>query len=165
MRRIITGCALFALGAALFAPIPESAAAAAYPKAQWVIDENAKQGTNAWRISSGSPTDIRGYANRVSTQIGSKVRLYVDTTAPSFRVIAFRLGDYGGMGGRQVWASKILPGVQQPPATVDPVTNMVEAPWSSSLSSKATGWTSPTGPTTTCTRGPISSRIIALSSP
>src|SRR3954468_3200075 len=83
------------------------------PAANWVAAENAKQGTSAWRISAGATKGISGYANRVSANIGESVRLFVDTNAGSFRVQAYRLGYYGGLGGRLIWTSSRVTGVQQ----------------------------------------------------
>lgn len=114
--------------------VPSSASAPpAYPTAQWVIDENARHGTRAWRIPKDAPRDIEGYADRVSAQVGDRVRLYVSTTAASFRVEAYRLGYYGGRGGRRVWVSGVVPGTQQPAPTVEGTTNTVDARWSSTV--------------------------------
>lgn len=111
-----------------------AAAPPSYPYAQWVIDENAKPGTRAWRIKRDAPRDIEGFADRVSVQAGGTVRLFVSTRAPSFRVRAFRLGSYGGDGARRIWTSSVVAGTVQPPAVVEPETNTVVAPWTSSLS-------------------------------
>jgi hypothetical protein len=43
------------------------------------------------------------------------------------------MGFYHGQGGRLIWKSAELPGFQQAKATVHSGTNMVEAPWRSSL--------------------------------
>ena len=111
-----------------------STASPAYPYAQWVLDENARDGTRAWRIKRAAAHDIEGFADRVSVQVGGAVHLYVNTTAPSFHARAFRLGYYGGDGGRRIWTSNTVIGRTQPPATVDSDTNTVVAPWSRSLS-------------------------------
>jgi len=99
----------------------------------WVVTENAKPGTSAWRISADAIKGISGYADRTSANVGQSVRLFVDTNASTFRVRAYRLGYYGGLGGRLIWTSSSINGVQQPRRTLTPGTNMVEARWSPSI--------------------------------
>ena len=107
----------------------------------WVVAENARQGTSSWRISPAAIKGITGYANRTSANLGESVTLYVDTNAASFRVEAYRLGYYGGLGGRLIWTSPSRTGVQQPRKTVTAGTNMVEARWSPSITfSMGSGW-------------------------
>src|SRR5436305_225445 len=103
--------------------------------APWIVAENAMPGTDAWKLT-GNLTDgaIEGYADQVSVDQGGSFKLFVSTTAKSFHVEAYRMGYYGGRGGRFIWKSPDLPGVKQPAATVSPRTNMVVAPWQSSLS-------------------------------
>ena len=98
--------------------------------ASWVKAENAKQGTSAWIIpqhQSGAP--IEGYADHVSASAGATVNVYVNTTAPKFHIEAYRLGYYGGAGGRLVWTSPEMDGVPQAPCPVTTGTNMVECDW------------------------------------
>jgi hypothetical protein len=96
--------------------------------------ENRRPGTHAWHIPADAPYTIEGYANRVSAERGEEVALFVSTSAPRFRVVAYRVGYYQGLGGRLVWRSPLTEGNLQPDATRNPVTNMVEAPWRESLS-------------------------------
>ncbi len=104
------------------------------PVAQWVIDENRLPGTQDWALTtSGKTHDIEGYADHVSAQRGDTVQLMVSTTAPSFHVEAYRMGFYGGLGGRLVWRSADVPGARQPDPVVTPVVNMVEARWPPAL--------------------------------
>ncbi|GEM_PF-431404 len=104
------------------------------PTAQWVKDENAKPGTSAWNVTNGGkPHQVEGYASAVSVQRGENVTLYVSTEAPTFHVEAYRMGWYGGAGGRLIWRSSELPGQKQAAATFQPGINMTEAHWSPSL--------------------------------
>jgi hypothetical protein len=104
------------------------------PVAQWLVDENTKPGTTAWSVTNpGRDGDIEGYANVVSTPAGTPVTLYVSTVDPSFHVEAYRLGYYGGTGGRLVWQSGTQPGTKQAPGTFTAGTNMVEARWNPSF--------------------------------
>jgi len=126
--RLAVAFALVVLGLS----IPPGSPAVADPTA-WVLNENAKPGSAGWRIPPGAPRDIQGYADHVSAVVGARVKLYVDTTAPSFHVVAYRLGYYQGLGGRRIWRSHEHDGVVQPPATTDPTTNMVETVWARSM--------------------------------
>jgi hypothetical protein len=70
------------------------------------VAENARPGTSAWRITDlGAADAIEGYADQQSVLPGQSLRLYVSTTAGSFRVDAFRFGWYSGHQARLVWAS------------------------------------------------------------
>jgi len=120
---------LLGLTSVLFAVPP----ARAYPTAGWVQEENARPGTSAWRIPRAAPHDIQGYANRVSVQAGERVRLFVDTSAATFHLVAYRLGYYQGLGGRRIWTSAETAGMAQPPPAIIGDTNTVEARWARSL--------------------------------
>jgi hypothetical protein len=122
-----------ALVLAIVASTPPPLAQAA-TTAQWVIDENARPGTRAWRIPALAPDDIEGYADKVSIDRQGRVTLYVDTKAATFHVVAFRLGYYQGLGGRRIWTSPEVSGIDQPAPKVDPGTLMVETSWRPSLS-------------------------------
>ena len=101
--------------------------------AQWVINENAKPGTSSWRIPAGTRKGIAGYADHISATAGETIRLFVKAKSPSFHVEAYRLGYYQGLGGRLIWTSAEVASARQPRVTIDPVTNMVRAPWNVSL--------------------------------
>ena len=120
------------------AAVPPGAASAR--ATNWVVEENQRPGTRSWRIAPGTPRDVEGFANRVSVPIGARFRLFVNTEAPTFKVVAYRLGYYQGLGGRRVWASGQVLGTSQPQPTLDPRTNMVEAPWQPSLVVRTLGW-------------------------
>ena len=101
-----------------------------------VVAENRRAGTRSWQIpDSGAPAGtIEGFADRDYAAAGDTVDLYVSTSAPSFTVIAYRMGWYGGTGARQVWQSPPVPGVVQPPCPLTPGINMVACDgWARSL--------------------------------
>jgi hypothetical protein len=94
--------------------------------------ENDKIGTRNWGI--GAPVEgISGYANRVSVQQGEAFTLYVSSVAPEWRVYVYRMGWYGGSGGRQVWKSPLQKGVVQPGPVLVKATRTSTAPWTPSL--------------------------------
>jgi hypothetical protein len=104
-------------------------------EASWVIAENKLPGTTAWHIS-GQPRSgsIQGFSNVTYAAVGDKVVLYVSSTAASFQVEAYRMGYYGGKGGRLVWTSAEVPGTVQPTCPLTPVINMVSCDnWKPSL--------------------------------
>lgn len=104
-------------------------------EASWVIAENAKRGTDSWRIPPGTtdPT-ISGYADHTSAKLGDRVTLYVSTEAPSFHVSAYRMGYYGGTGARLIWQSTTLPGSVQAACPVNDTTYTVSCSWTPSVS-------------------------------
>ena len=103
-------------------------------QARWVIDENAQTGTSAWHLAPATRAGtIEGFADRVSAVAGDRVALFVSTTEPAFRVEAYRMGFYQGLGARRVWTSGPIPGIEQGRPRREPGTNMVEAPWSKSV--------------------------------
>ncbi|HWD09270.1 MAG TPA: N,N-dimethylformamidase beta subunit family domain-containing protein [Actinomycetota bacterium] len=100
-----------------------------------IVAENAKPGTTAWQIANvAGSAGIEGYADHTSATQGETVTLFVSTRAAHFTVQAYRMGYYGGLGGRLVWTSPDEPGVQQAPAAVQAGTNMATANWKASLS-------------------------------
>ncbi|HTV12825.1 MAG TPA: N,N-dimethylformamidase beta subunit family domain-containing protein [Acidimicrobiales bacterium] len=100
-----------------------------------VIAENNLPGTTAWQITPSKARGyIEGFADTTYAAAGGRVGLYISTSAPTYRVIAYRMGWYHGTGGRQVWSSATLPGRVQPTCPVTAVTNMVSCDnWARSL--------------------------------
>lgn len=100
-----------------------------------MIDQNKLPGTNSWRISQGANTSgISGYLNRTYAQVGQKVSFYVSTKSTSYKIYGYRMGYYGGKGGRLIWTSNRLSGVLQHPCNLAKVTNMVSCDnWTPSL--------------------------------
>lgn len=85
--------------------------------------ENAKEGTTDWQLTYvrvdpktkyRSPW-IEGYVSHSSIQAGETLDLFVSTQpAAKFRVDFYRLGYYGGTGGRHVLSLGPFPGKVQP---------------------------------------------------
>jgi hypothetical protein len=93
-------------------------------KAQWVIAENNRPGTTAWKIRHPKGS-IAGFASRTYAHRGQRVRLYVTTAATEFRAEAFRMGYYQGQGARLVWRSAEIAGKVQLRCPVTAGINMV----------------------------------------
>jgi hypothetical protein len=92
--------------------------------------ENARAGTGEWRLFSEAVNgEVEGYASATSVNQGESISLYVSSTAPQYKIDIFRLGWYGGAGGRRVADPVIRTGFQQAVPTPDPVTGMIECNW------------------------------------
>ncbi|MGD0440941.1 MAG: N,N-dimethylformamidase beta subunit family domain-containing protein [Acidimicrobiales bacterium] len=94
-------------------------------EASWVVAENNRPGTTAWKIPAGTPSGIAGFASTTYAAEGDQVKLYVSTQAPRFHVEAYRMGYYQGDGGRLVWRSSEMPGHVQPTCPITSGVNMV----------------------------------------
>jgi hypothetical protein len=107
-------------------------------EARWVIQENKKPGTTAWKIG-GHAAGVAGFAGQVYAGPGQQVTLYVSTAAPWFRAQAFRMGWYQGRGARLIWTSAPVTGKSQPACRVRAGVNMVACDtWSPSLTFRVT---------------------------
>ena len=100
------------------------------------------EGTPGWEIDDQGPVhEIEGFADHVSALPGDKVKLFISTTAPNYRIEAFRFGNYRNSAALRVWEAKDLPGkVQAPSAFIEP-TRTVVAPWEPSLTVDTQNWT------------------------
>ncbi|MGA4507453.1 N,N-dimethylformamidase beta subunit family domain-containing protein [Propionibacteriaceae bacterium G1746] len=121
------------------------------PAATWVEQENAKPGTRDWVIPAGelAPADeLAGYATQTSVTSGQDVVLRIDSPrSRRNRVSAFRLGWYGGTGGRLVDQTPWFTATPQSPATfieTNPdglLINMVDAShWEDTITLTTTDW-------------------------
>jgi hypothetical protein len=104
--------------------------------------ENRHRGTRAWRLP-GPPRDVGGvahgpvvgYVAATAISPGHVQRVYVDAPGTrSVRLRIFRLGWYGGAGGREVLVSDTLRAVRQPPCTHSFRTGLTECDWHPTLS-------------------------------
>jgi hypothetical protein len=84
---------------------------------------------------------IEGYLTASSGRAGTRIGLRVSTSSRSFRVSAFRIGQYLHGDGHRVWRSPWLPGGRQRAAIFAPAaTRTVVAPWRTSTVVDTTGW-------------------------
>lgn len=114
---------------------PDDDVHARYRSAGWIAEENRRPGTRDWQIPDDRRmwSKISGYADATSIDLGESTGLHVSTAAPTWVVSAYRIGYYGGMGGRLVWRSESQPGVVQPRHAFDARTRTATAGWSRSL--------------------------------
>jgi len=97
-------------------------------KSDIIQKENAKQGTTDWIITKVIREDseyyeggwrrrkaIEGYVSHTSIRAGETLNVYVSTEpADNFRLDIYRMGYYGGKGGRLVKSIPSIKGVTQP---------------------------------------------------
>ncbi|MEX2968680.1 N,N-dimethylformamidase beta subunit family domain-containing protein [Streptomyces sp. C184] len=103
--------------------------------------ERERPGDPDWRIRSAGPPDaVQGYTDKVSVLPGEEFGLYVSTTAPGFRVAAYRVGWYRGAQARLVWRSERVAGRRQRAPRLLPGTRSVRADWQRSLRVRTDGW-------------------------
>jgi len=78
--------------------------------------------------------DVSGYVAQQSVAPGQMERIYVNAPgSPYIRIRVFRIGWYGGAGGREVLASGRLPTVRQPRCTHRSATGLTECDWRPTL--------------------------------
>ena len=107
------------------------------PAANPITTENAREGTTRWNLTPPEKPAIEGYTTESSAAPGNAFHLHVNAGRPGdrYRIYVYRLGWYGGDGGRLVTC---IPGCESdrpyvaqpaspPPA---PVTGEVDAGWS-----------------------------------
>ncbi|MFG2529976.1 N,N-dimethylformamidase beta subunit family domain-containing protein [Streptomyces sp. NPDC048516] len=103
--------------------------------------ERDRPGHPDWRLRSAGPPDaVQGYTDKVSVLPGEEFGLYVSTTAPGFRVSAYRVGWYRGARARRVWHSGRVAGRRQRHPRLLPGIRSVRADWERSLRVRADGW-------------------------
>ncbi|RZU54517.1 hypothetical protein EV385_6468 [Krasilnikovia cinnamomea] len=112
--------------AAAAAPVPCKArpTATGYVKA-----ENRRAGSTGWRYTARVKTRLQAFADVTSVRCGNSVHLMVSTRAPRATVTAWRMGYYGGAGGRAVYTSRAFRTKLQPAAVIDRATRTPRAPW------------------------------------
>jgi hypothetical protein len=99
-----------------------------------LLVENGLAGTRGWRWPQAPGQTIEGYASAVSVLPGSRLGLHVSTLpAARYRVEVFRLGWYGGAGGRLLACVPSCTGDEAgaalPRPAFDPGTGYLDAGW------------------------------------
>lgn len=94
-----------------------------------VYGENQRQGSGDWALSSPATNrEIEGYPSKTSVAPGEKISIFVNTAAPEYTLEIFRLGWYGGLGGRLLQPAVVRAGRTQVTPTPD-VDGLVECDW------------------------------------
>jgi hypothetical protein len=110
-----------------------------------IVLENQKTGTTAWKITNLATNDeIAGYGDATSINKGQALNLKISLSqAGQYRLDVYRLGYYGGKGGRLITSVTDLNGVTQASPTItNASTNLVECKWNTSyILQTSTDWT------------------------
>ncbi|MBD2593985.1 DUF4082 domain-containing protein [Nostoc spongiaeforme FACHB-130] len=98
-----------------------------------IYSENQNPGTTNWKLVNRGNGEIAGYASATSVNVGGTLDIKVSLAQEgNFMIDVYRLGYYGGKGGRLITSSGWLTGTTQPACTKDPTTNLVECNWTTS---------------------------------
>ncbi|MDZ8188214.1 MAG: DUF4082 domain-containing protein [Nostoc sp. ChiSLP02] len=106
--------------------------------------ENQNPGTTDWKLVNRGSGEIAGYASATSVNKGGSLDIKVSLAQPGqFSIDVYRLGYYGGKGGRLMKSSGLLNGTTQAACTIDPDTRLVECNWTTSyVLQVGNNWTS-----------------------
>ncbi|GAA4953847.1 hypothetical protein GCM10023205_14200 [Yinghuangia aomiensis] len=94
----------------------------------WVAQENTRPGTGDWRVPERWGADLMGFVDQDSVACGDTVRLRLTGPGPA-SVAAYRLGWYGGTGGRLVWSTSGISSVERNKPKALPPAYTVETTW------------------------------------
>lgn len=111
------------------------------------VSKKILSGHASWRRAlsrADRPKAMSAFADKPAALPGDPVALHVSTTAKSYRVIAYRMGYYGGSEARKIWRSKPLLGKKQRAVGFDQDLRMPYAKWKPSIKLRTKKW--PAGP-------------------
>jgi hypothetical protein len=95
-----------------------------------IRDENARLGDSEWQLSNPAEDhEIEGYASATSVNRGDGINLFVSTADASYSIEIYRMGWYGGAGGRRVLGPVLQRGIAQSAPIVNSRTRQVECDW------------------------------------
>src|SRR5262245_50179153 len=114
-----------------------------------IIIENQQAGSSGWdvdqdHVGSDAVGQIKGYASAVSVNKGQNITLYVSVNPPqTYTIDIYRIGWYGGAGGRLMQHIGPLSGVQQPTCPVHATYGTIECHWAPAyVLATQSNWTS-----------------------
>ena len=134
----------------LFGPAAPNAVKPALAATNPIVTENQQPGTGAWLIGSQQSDDasgqIKGYASATSVNQNQSIALFITTNpAQTYTIDFYRIGWYGGLGGRFRLHVGPLDGTPQPACPTDPSTGLIACDWTSSYTLTVPGdWTTGT---------------------
>jgi hypothetical protein len=117
------------LGLGALAALPGCASPGSSTQPDLVRVENARPGTRDWmlqrpRIDPATKYRcpwIEGYCSHASIRAGESIQFFVSANPPSpFTLDVYRMGYYGGAGGRHLLTLGPFPGVTQPDPPIGP---------------------------------------------
>src|SRR5438128_2689705 len=138
--------AMFILG--LLAPVASRPATPALAASNPIVAENQQPGSSAWELGSSIANDtsgqIKGYASATSVPQGGNLTLYVSVNPiQTYSIDVFRIGWYGGLGGRLRLHAGPLSGISQPACVPNATTGLIACNWTPGYTLTIPGdWTS-----------------------
>lgn len=115
-----------------------------------IVIENQQAGSSGWRIpqtgyaiATDGAGQIKGYASATSVNKGEQITFYVSVKpAQTYTIDIYRMGWYGGQGGRRLQQIGPLGGVEQTFPTAAPEDGLIDCRWSPSHTlTVPTNWT------------------------
>ena len=97
-----------------------------------LIVENRRPGDHGWELPLGGFAAIEAYVDAASVSPGDRLSLHASGSGP-FDVEWYRLGWYGGTGGRRLRRDAAVAASPQRRPRPDLVTGLVEASWPATL--------------------------------
>lgn len=107
----------------------------------WVRAENERPGDKGWQIASAdiAGDDLVGFAGATSVVPGESVELYLRSDRGAVDVEVYRVGSYGGTGGRLVHSARSVRAPRQPKPTRDEL-GAATCDWRSAMTLDTTDW-------------------------
>lgn len=94
-----------------------------------IADENSLPGTRSWQVAASNISRLALYVSSQSAKPGDTERVYVNSAASTVSLSMYRMGWYGGQGGRLVLDSGSVPLQRQPPCAHSTQTGLTECRW------------------------------------
>lgn len=95
-----------------------------------IFTENQLPGTRNWQLTNPAKNrEIEGYASATSINRGEEIKLFVNTRDPFYTIEIYRMGWYGGDGGRLILPAIDRQRTPQPVAKIDYDTGLIECKW------------------------------------
>jgi len=113
-----------------------------------IIAENQQPGSSAWQLGSLITQDvngeIKGYGSATSVLVGGSLNIYVSVNpSQTYTIDVYRIGWYGGLGGRLRLHAGPITGATQPACPADATTGMIACNWALGYTVAIPGdWTS-----------------------
>ena len=116
-----------------------------------IVAENLHAGSSGWhmggsgyQIATDIGAQIKGYASATSVEAGQSITLFASVSpAQPLTIDIYRLGWYGGSGGRLMVGMTWLPGVTQHACPINAVTGLRVCDWLPTIRfTIPTGWVS-----------------------
>lgn len=106
-----------------------------------IVAENLETGSSGWRIGRGGyriaddvGLQVKGYASATSVESGEQITFFASVRpVQALKLDIYRLGWYGGKGGRIMLGGAWLPGLAQPACPIDWMIGLRVCDWQPTL--------------------------------